>query len=89
VSWRAGPLRKGATSATARRETDTFLALLDRTGDELWLTRARGFAMHAVCQVEQSRSGHGRGRYTLWTGDLGTALSLTDFIDGGGELPLP
>jgi hypothetical protein len=65
------------------------VGLLERTGNERWLTRARAFAMHAVDQVEQSRSDSGRGRYTLWTGDLGTALYLADCIDGGGELPLP
>jgi hypothetical protein len=46
-------------------------------------------AMHAVSQVERGRSEYGRGRYTLWTGDLGTALYLADCIDGGGQLPLP
>jgi hypothetical protein len=39
--------------------------------------------------VEQSRSEYERGRYTLWTGDLGTALYLADCIDGEGKLPLP
>jgi hypothetical protein len=29
------------------------------------------------------------GRYSLWTGDLGTALYLADCIDGSGALPLP
>ncbi|MDQ2983264.1 MAG: hypothetical protein M3R70_04980 [Actinomycetota bacterium] len=66
-----------------------FLALLERTGDERWLTRARTFAMHAADQVEHNRSEYGRGWYTLWTGDLGTALYFADCIDGGGELPLP
>jgi hypothetical protein len=32
---------------------------------------------------------HGIGRYTLWTGDLGTALYLADCVDGAGRLPLP
>ena len=41
-------------------------------------------------QVRRSAAaGDGRGRYTLWTGDLGTALYLADCIDGGGRLPLP
>ncbi len=53
------------------------------------LTRARAFAMHAAGQVEHSRSDYGRGRYTLWTGDLGTALYLADCTVGGGTLPLP
>ncbi len=45
--------------------------------------------MHAAGQVERSRSNDGRGRYTLWTGDLGTALYLADCIEGRGEPPVP
>jgi len=90
LTWRAGPLRKGANLCHGTAGNGyAFLALLERTGDERWLTRARAFAMHALDQVERARSTHGRGRYTLWTGDLGTALYLADCIDGGGELPLP
>ncbi len=90
LTWRAGPLRKGANLCHGTAGNGyAFLALLERTGDERWLTRARTFAMHAACQVEHSRSDHGRGRYTLWTGDLGTALYLADCIDGRGQLPLP
>jgi hypothetical protein len=90
LTWRAGPLRKGANLCHGTAGNGyAFLALLERTGDERWLTRARTFAMHAAGQVEHSRSNHGRGRYTLWTGDLGTALYLADCIDGEGELPLP
>jgi Lanthionine synthetase C-like protein len=88
--WRAGPLRKGANLCHGTAGNGyAFLALLERTGDERWLTRARAFALHAAGQVEHSRSEHGRGRYTLWTGDLGTALYLADCMDGGGKLPLP
>jgi Lanthionine synthetase C-like protein len=90
LTWRAGPLRKGAHLCHGTAGNGyAFLALLDRTGDERWLTRARAFAMHAAGQVEQSRSDYGRCRYALWTGDLGTALYLADCIDGGGQLPLP
>ena len=90
LTWRAGPLRKGANLCHGTAGNGyAFLALLERTGDERWLTRARVFAMHAARQVEQSRSDYGRGRYTLWTGDLGTALYLADCVDGRGELPLP
>jgi lantibiotic modifying enzyme len=88
--WRAGPLRKGANLCHGTAGNGyAFLALLESTGDERWLTRARAFAMHTVGQVEQSRSENGRGHYTLWTGDLGAALYLADCIDGGGKLPLP
>ena len=90
LTWRAGPLRKGANLCHGTAGNGyAFLALLDRTGDERWLTRARAFAMHAAAQVEHDRSEYGHGRYTLWTGDLGTALYLADCIDGGGKLPLP
>jgi hypothetical protein len=90
LTWLAGPLRKGANLCHGTAGNGyAFLALLARTGDERWLTRARRFAMHAAGQAEQSRSDYGRGRYTLWTGDLGTALYLADCIDGKGELPLP
>jgi hypothetical protein len=90
LTWRAGPLRKGANLCHGTAGNGyAFLALLERTGDERWLTRARAFAMHAVGQVERSRSDYGRGRYSLWTGDPGTALYLADCIDGRGEVPLP
>jgi lantibiotic modifying enzyme len=90
LTWRAGPLRKGANLCHGTAGNGyAFLALLERTGDERWLTRARAFAMHAAAQVEHDRSEYGQGRYTLWTGDPGTALYLADCIDGGGELPLP
>jgi len=90
LTWRAGPLRKGANLCHGTAGNGyAFLALLERTGDERWLTRARTFAMHAAGQVEHSRSDYGRGRYSLWTGDLGAALYLADCIDGRGKLPLP
>ncbi len=90
LTWRAGPLRKGAGLCHGTAGNGyAFLALLERTGDERWLERARTFAMHAAGQVEHSRSDQGRGRYTLWTGDLGTALYLADCTDGGGRTAPP
>ncbi len=90
LTWHAGPVRKGAGLCHGTAGNGyAFLALLERTGDERWLTRARAFAMHAADQVERARSTDGRGRYTLWTGDPGVALYLADCIEGGGALPLP
>ncbi len=90
LTWRAGPLTKGAGLCHGTAGNGySFLALLERTGDEMWLARARAFAMHAASQVERSRTDDGRGRYTLWTGDLGAALYLADCLDGGGKPPLP
>jgi hypothetical protein len=90
LTWRAGPLRKGANLCHGTAGNGyAFLALLERTGDERWLERARAFAMHAIGQVERARIEYGQGRHTLWTGDPGTALYLADCIDGGGRLRLP
>lgn len=88
LTWRAGPLRKGANLCHGTAGNGyAFLKLLERTGDELWLERARSFAMHAIEQVEQATARYGRGRYTLWTGDLGTALYLHGCLTGTASFP--
>ena len=88
--WRAGPLVKGANLCHGTAGNGyAFLVLFERTSDERWLERARAFAMHALAQVEQARTAYGHGRYSLWTGDPGTALYLADCLDGAGSLPLP
>ena len=90
LTWRAGPLAKGANLCHGTAGNGyAFLVLFERTGDEQWLTRAREFAMHAVGQVERARSLYHRGRYTLWTGDPGTALYLAACLEGDCALPLP
>lgn len=88
LTWRAGPLAKGSglchgTTGNAY----AFLALHQRTGDELWLERARAFAMHALAQVERERAALGRGRYSLMTGDIGVALFLRDLLAGDDRFP--
>ncbi|NUR78091.1 MAG: lanthionine synthetase [Thermoleophilia bacterium] len=88
--WHAGPLTKGANLCHGTAGNGyAFLALLERTGDELWLDRARAFAMHAAAQVTRDRARYGRGRFTLWTGDPGTALYLADCLAGRGAFPVP
>lgn len=82
LTWEAGPLRKGPTLCHGTAGNGlAFLALLERTGDERWLERARRFGMHAIDQVEQARAEYGRGRHSLWTGDPGVALYLRSCID--------
>ena len=39
----------------------------------MWLDRARFFAMTAISQYRETRERYGRGRYSLWTGDIGLA----------------
>jgi hypothetical protein len=86
--WRAGPIagNAGICHGTAGNGF-AFLALFDRTGDERWLHRARRFAMHALNQVPGLRAASGRGRYTLFTGDIGAALLAAACITPDGSLP--
>jgi len=88
LTWRAGPLAKssGLCHGTAGNAY-AFLVLHRRTGDELWLDRARAFAMHAIGQVERERAALGRGRYSLFTGDVGVALFLRHLLDGEVSFP--
>jgi hypothetical protein len=60
-----------------------FLSAFERTGDECWLDDARRFAMHALGQVKR----RGRGRYSLWTGDVGVALYAADCLDATPRYP--
>jgi hypothetical protein len=64
-----------------------FLRLFERTADELWLARARSFAMHALAQAEALRRRHGQSWFGLWTGDLGTALYAWQCVEGDSALP--
>jgi hypothetical protein len=43
--------------------------------------------MHSIEQVAQARAEHGRGRYSLWTGDLGTAVYLASCLSGEAAMP--
>jgi lantibiotic modifying enzyme len=88
LTYAAGPLRKGANLCHGTAGNGfALLKLFIRTGDELWLERARRFAVHAAGQVATARERHGRGRYTLWTGDLGTARYLQACLAGSSDLP--
>ena len=83
-----GPLRKGAGLCHGTAGNGfAFLKLFERTSDELWLDRARSFAMHAAEQMEKARVEYGCGRHTLWTGDLGAALYLQRCLSGSTGFP--
>jgi hypothetical protein len=87
LTWRTGPpnMEKGPGICHGTAGNGyAFLKLFARSGDELWLARARRFAMHALEQVER----RGRGRYSLWTGDLGVALFAADCLDGRSAYPV-
>jgi hypothetical protein len=89
LTWRAGPLVKGGGLCHGTAGNGyAFLKLLDRTGDERWLDRARAFAMHAAGQVRAARSKHGRGRHSLFTGDPGVAAYLASCIAADSAMPV-
>ena len=84
--WRAGPLGPEKGAGICHGVAGSGYALLkafERTGDELWLDRARRFAVHALGRVER-----GEGRYALWTGDVGVALFAADCLDGRPAYPI-
>ena len=88
LAWHAGPLTKGpslchGTAGSAM----ACLKLWRRFNEPMWLERARRLAMHAAEQVEQARARYGRGRHSLWTGDLGVACVLWNCVRGGDRFP--
>jgi Lanthionine synthetase C-like protein len=81
TTWRAGPVRKGAGLCHGTAGNGyALLKLFERTGDELWLERARAFATHAIGQVRG-------GWHSLFTGDLGTALYVESCLDAKADFP--
>ena len=84
--WDAGPLGDEKGFGICHGTAGNGYALLrtfERTGDERWLERARAFAVHALEQVERMP-----GRYTLFTGGLGTALFAGDCIGAQARFPV-
>jgi hypothetical protein len=89
--WRAGAHGDEKGHGICHGTSGNGFALLKafaRTGDERWLERARRFAVHALGQVERLRAANGRGRYSLWTGDLGTALFAAACLDLDARYPI-
>ena len=64
-----------------------FLKLYQRTQHSIWLERARAFAMTAIAQCREAGHEYGRGRYSLWTGDVGLAIYLWDCLTGLPRFP--
>src|SRR5207302_7157899 len=86
--WTAGPLIKLPSLCHGVPGSGyAFLKLGERTGDETWLARARRFAMHAIGQSDRAAEQYGQRKYSLWTGDLGLAIFLSDCIDGRSAFP--
>jgi hypothetical protein len=65
-----------------------LLKAFARTDDERWLERARRFAVHALAQAERIATANGRRRYSLFTGDIGTALFAAACLDVDARYPI-
>jgi hypothetical protein len=84
--WRAGPPGEEKGHGICHGTSGNGFALLaafERTQDELWLDRARRFAVHALTQAARMRP-----RYSLFTGGAGTALFAAACIDADPRYPV-
>jgi hypothetical protein len=89
--WRAGAHGDQKGHGICHGTSGNGFALLKafaRPGDEVWLERARRFAVHALGQAERLRAANGRRRYSLWTGDVGTALFAAACLDLDTRYPI-
>jgi hypothetical protein len=87
LTWDAGPLDRVEKNASLCHGTAgngyALLKTFERTGDELWLERARRFAVHALEQAAALPP-----RYSLFTGGLGVALFASDCLDARAVFPV-
>jgi hypothetical protein len=89
--WRAGAHGDEKGHGLCHGTSGNGFALLKafaRTGDERWVERARRFAMHALAQAERLAAVNGRRRYSLFTGDVGTALFAAACLDLDTRYPI-
>lgn len=86
--WAAGPLRKGhgLCHGTAGNGF-AFLKLFQRTNDQIWLDRARIFAMEGIEQYRHAKVLFHQGRYALWNGDVGLALYINECCKETAQFP--
>ena len=89
--WRAGAHRDEKGHGLCHGTSGNGFALLKafaRTGDERWLERARRFAVHALAQADRIAAVNGRRRYSLFNGDVGTALFAAACLDADPRFPI-
>ena len=89
--WRAGAHEDEKGHGLCHGTSGNGFALLKafaRTGDEHWLERARRFAVHALAQAERIAAANGRRRYSLFNGDVGTALFAAACLDADPRFPI-
>jgi hypothetical protein len=88
LTFAAGPLIKGTNLCHGTGGNGMlFLKLYERTADPKWLERARAFAMHGIDQYRRLKARYRQGWFTLWTGDLGFAVYLSQCISKEAGFP--
>lgn len=86
--WSAGPSVKFPSLCHGAAGSGyAFLKLYARTGETVWIGRARKFAMHAIGQCDRAVEQYGQRKFSLWTGDLGLAIYLWNCIKGTAGFP--
>jgi len=86
--WGAEALAKGSNLCHGTGGNGfAFLKLHALTGDAAWLGRAEAFAMTGIEQYRAAKAEYGRGRFSLWTGDIGLALYLHECLSGSARFP--
>ena len=89
--WRAGAHGDEKGHGLCHGTSGNGFALLKafaRTGDERWLECTRRFAVHALAQAERIAAANGRRRYSLFTGDVGTALFAAACLEPDPRYPI-
>jgi lantibiotic modifying enzyme len=89
--WQAGAHNDEKGHGLCHGTSGNGFALLKtftRTGNELWLERARRFAIHALAQAERLAATNGCRRYSLFNGDVGTALFAAACLDLDARYPI-
>lgn len=85
LTWQAGAHKEGKGAGICHGTAGNGYALLaafERTGDQLWLDRARRFAVHALEQAEREPPA-----YSLWFGAIGAAIFASDCLDARCRYP--
>jgi lantibiotic modifying enzyme len=86
--WNSGPpIKFPSLCHGAAGSGYAFLKLYTRTGDALWLDRARRFAMHSIEQCDHALTKYGQRKFSLWTGDLGLAIYLWNCVRATSRFP--
>ena len=89
--WKAGAQQDEKGHGLCHGTSGNGFALLKafaRTGDERWLEHARRFAVHALAQAERIAATNGGRRYSLFTGDVGTALFAASCLAADTRFPI-